>query len=238
MDKNFPKYMISIASEMLGLHPQTLRQYERLGLIVPSRVDGKNRLYSENDIEKLQFIKTLTQKQGVNLAGVEIILNMQEQIILLNKKILQIESNMQLKYGENISIMDNHTNNFKTIKIEKENKGVLTMINYNKMTIKAQEAIQDTVKLAENLSHQMLQVEHLAYAILTQQDGLIRPLLQKLGVNPDITAAEIKQLLTSLPKVSGSMQPTLSPDAQKAIDYAFDKAKKWEMNMYQQNICF
>ncbi len=120
MDKNFPKYMISIASEMLGLHPQTLRQYERLGLIVPSRVDGKNRLYSENDIEKLQFIKTLTQKQGVNLAGVEIILNMQEQIILLNKKILQIESNMQLKYGENISIMDNHTNNFKTIKIEKE----------------------------------------------------------------------------------------------------------------------
>ncbi len=100
------------------------------------------------------------------------------------------------------------------------------MINYNKMTIKAQEAIQDTVKLAENLSHQMLQVEHLAYAILTQQDGLIRPLLQKLGVNPDITAAEIKQLLTSLPKVSGSMQPTLSPDAQKAIDYAFDKAKK------------
>ena len=61
--------MISIASEILNLHPQTLRQYERLGLVVPCRVDGKNRLYSENDIEKLQLIKTLTQKQGVNLAG-------------------------------------------------------------------------------------------------------------------------------------------------------------------------
>ena len=100
------------------------------------------------------------------------------------------------------------------------------MINYNKMTIKAQEALQDTVKLAESLSHQMLQVEHLTYAILTQQDGLIRPLLQKLGVNPDMTAAEIKSILDSLPKVSGSMQPTLSPDAQKAIDYSFDTAKK------------
>lgn len=94
------------------------------------------------------------------------------------------------------------------------------MINYNKMTIKAQEALQDTVKLAESLSHQMLQVEHLTYSILTQKDGLIRPLLQKLGVNLDMTAAEIKSILDSLPKVSGSMQPTLSPDAQKAIDYA------------------
>ena len=72
----------------------------------------------------------------------------------------------------------------------------------------------------------MLQVEHLTYAILTQQDGLIRPLLQKLGVNPDMTAAEIKSILDSLPKVSGSMQPALSPDAQKAVDYAFDTAKK------------
>ena len=52
MDKNLPKYMISVASELLGLHPQTLRQYERLGLVIPTRVDGKNRLYSENDIEK------------------------------------------------------------------------------------------------------------------------------------------------------------------------------------------
>ena len=100
------------------------------------------------------------------------------------------------------------------------------MINYNKMTIKAQEALQDTVKLAESLSHQMLQVEHLTYSILTQKDGLIRPLLQKLGVNLDMTAAEIKSILDSLPKVSGSMQQTLSPDAQKAIDYTFDMAKK------------
>ncbi len=100
------------------------------------------------------------------------------------------------------------------------------MINYNKMTIKAQEALQETVQLAEKLSHQMLQVEHLTYAVISQQDGLLRPLLQKLGVNPDILLSEIKKVIDSLPKVSGSAQPTLSNDAQRAVDYAFDEAKK------------
>ena len=94
------------------------------------------------------------------------------------------------------------------------------------MTIKAQEALQETVQLSEKLSHQMLQVEHLAYAVISQQDGLLRPLLQKLGVNPDLLLTEIKKVIDSLPKVTGSAQPTLSNDAQRAIDYAFDEAKK------------
>ena len=120
MDKNLPKYMISVASEILGLHPQTLRQYERLGLVVPERVDGKNRLYSEYDIEKLQLITILTKQHGVNLAGVEIIINMQEQISALNEKIKQIETNIKIKYGEDISIIPKEKQNKITIKIEKE----------------------------------------------------------------------------------------------------------------------
>ena len=112
--------MISVASEILGLHPQTLRQYERLGLVVPERVDGKNRLYSEYDIEKLQLITNLTKQHGVNLAGVEIIINMQEQISALNEKIKQIETNIKIKYGEDISIIPKEKQNKITIKIEKE----------------------------------------------------------------------------------------------------------------------
>ncbi len=119
MDKNLPKYLISIVSEMLGLHPQTLRQYEKLGLIIPARINGKNRLYSENDIEKLQLIKTLTSEKGINLAGVEIILSMQEQISLLNDKLLKIEQIIKTKYGEDISIMEK-SSNIATIKIERE----------------------------------------------------------------------------------------------------------------------
>ncbi len=68
--------MIGVASELCGVHPQTLRQYERLGLVTPSRVGAKNRLYSEADIARVRKIQRLTQELGVNLAGVEIILRM------------------------------------------------------------------------------------------------------------------------------------------------------------------
>ncbi|MBS1714346.1 MAG: MerR family transcriptional regulator [Armatimonadetes bacterium] len=68
--------MIGVAAELCGVHPQTLRQYERLGLVVPSRVGAKNRLYSDEDVLRVRRIQRLTQQMGVNLAGVEIILRL------------------------------------------------------------------------------------------------------------------------------------------------------------------
>lgn len=73
---NQPVYMIGVAAQLCGVHPQTLRQYERLGLVVPNRAGAKNRLYSENDIRRVRRIQQLTQEMGVNLAGVEIILRL------------------------------------------------------------------------------------------------------------------------------------------------------------------
>src|ERR1700722_8379069 len=74
--ENHPVYMIGVASELCGVHPQTLRQYERLGLVNPSRVGSKNRLYSELDILRVRRIQRLTQEMGVNLAGVDLILRL------------------------------------------------------------------------------------------------------------------------------------------------------------------
>ena len=68
--------MIGVAASLCNVHPQTLRQYERLGLVVPSRAGAKNRLYSEADIRRVQRIQRLTQEMGVNLAGVELILRL------------------------------------------------------------------------------------------------------------------------------------------------------------------
>jgi MerR family transcriptional regulator/heat shock protein HspR len=68
--------MIGVAAQLCGIHPQTLRQYERLGLVAPSRVGQKNRLYSEADILRVRRIQRLTQEMGVNLAGVELILRL------------------------------------------------------------------------------------------------------------------------------------------------------------------
>lgn len=75
-----PVYMIGVAAQLCGVHPQTLRQYEKLGLVVPSRVGAKNRLFSEADIHRVRRIQRLTQQMGVNLAGVEIILRLLDEM--------------------------------------------------------------------------------------------------------------------------------------------------------------
>jgi MerR family transcriptional regulator/heat shock protein HspR len=72
--------MIGVVAARYGIHPQTLRLYEREGLLLPSRTDGKTRLYSEEDIERLGFILSLTRDLGVNLAGVEVVLNLRDRI--------------------------------------------------------------------------------------------------------------------------------------------------------------
>lgn len=91
MEKNSyiePVFLISAVAEILNIHPQTLRQYEREGLIKPSRTNGKIRLYSQKDIDHIKYVLTLTRELGVNLAGVDIILQ-------LNKKIENLESEIQ-----------------------------------------------------------------------------------------------------------------------------------------------
>ena len=79
--------MISVVAERFGIHPQTLRLYEREGLLTPSRTEGNTRLYSEEDLEQLETILSLTRDMGVNLAGVEIILNMRRKIELMQGEV-------------------------------------------------------------------------------------------------------------------------------------------------------
>lgn len=81
-----PCYVISVAAKLVSLHPQTLRYYDRIGLIKPSRTQGRMRLYSQRDIEMLRKIARLTEQLGVNLAGVEVILNMSKHIEELQRE--------------------------------------------------------------------------------------------------------------------------------------------------------
>jgi len=87
-------YMISVVAEMFDVHPQTLRAYEREGLLRPSRTDGNTRLYSDEDLERIELILRLTKDLGVNLAGVDVILNMRERM-----------NEMQQRMGEVIQEM-------------------------------------------------------------------------------------------------------------------------------------
>lgn len=93
-----PCFVISVAAKLVQLHPQTLRYYDRIGLICPSRTSGRIRLYSQRDIEALRKIARLTDDLGVNLAGVEVILNMSERIEELQAQLdaIQREAEAQM----------------------------------------------------------------------------------------------------------------------------------------------
>ncbi|MGW8272463.1 MAG: MerR family transcriptional regulator [Thermodesulfovibrionales bacterium] len=91
-DKREPLFMISVVSRMLGVHPQTLRLYEREGLICPKR-SSRKRLYSEEDVERLKLILRLTRDMGVNKAGVDIILRLRDQFEFLHR---EVEEMMEL----------------------------------------------------------------------------------------------------------------------------------------------
>lgn len=88
-------YMISAVAELYKLHPQTLRLYERVGLLKPSRSQGNTRLYTEGDLERLDVILTLARDMGVNLAGIEIILNMREKMIEMERQMSEFAQVVQ-----------------------------------------------------------------------------------------------------------------------------------------------
>jgi MerR family transcriptional regulator/heat shock protein HspR len=86
-----PRYMISIAAELVGMHPQTLRVYETKGLVRPRRTPGNTRLYSEADLERLRLIQRLTGELGLNLAGVETVLRLEDELGRLRARLERVE---------------------------------------------------------------------------------------------------------------------------------------------------
>lgn len=94
-DPNQPMYVISVAAKMIGVHPQTLRHYEDMGLVAPERSEGNIRLYSPTDIDRLRQVIRLTDELGVNLAGVQIILDMRERLEELQLEMEAMQAELQ-----------------------------------------------------------------------------------------------------------------------------------------------
>ena len=89
-----PVYLISVVATILDIHPQTLRQYEREGLVTPSRTQGRMRLYSQRDIDRMKMILRLTRQMGVNLAGVDVILQLKETMDEMQREIDQLRDEL------------------------------------------------------------------------------------------------------------------------------------------------
>jgi MerR family transcriptional regulator, heat shock protein HspR len=94
-EKDEPIYVISVAARLCELHPQTLRMYERMGLVRPRRISGKNRMYSESDIERLRQIQRLRQEMGVNLPGIEVILDLLEKMRRMQRAMDEMDGEIE-----------------------------------------------------------------------------------------------------------------------------------------------
>ena len=103
-------YMISSVSEQYDIHPQTLRLYEREGLLKPSRSEGNTRLYTDEDLERLEVILKLTRDLGVNLAGVEIILNMREKMEEMQRQIEEFVSTLNSELAAHVRVPEQERN--------------------------------------------------------------------------------------------------------------------------------
>ena len=92
---NEPCYVISVAGRMVGIHAQTLRYYERVGLVMPSRSQGRRRLYSPRDIERIRKIKIMTDDMGINLAGAEVVLKLTERMAQMENEINRLREEVR-----------------------------------------------------------------------------------------------------------------------------------------------
>lgn len=101
-------YMISAVAELYHLHPQTLRLYERVGLLTPSRSQGNTRLYTDQDLERLEVILNLTRELGVNLAGIEIILNMRDKMAEMQTQMESFIQFVRCEMARNLGSPEEH----------------------------------------------------------------------------------------------------------------------------------
>ena len=99
LDENSPVFVISVAAQLSGLHPQTLRTYDKLGLVSPDRAVGRGRRYSSRDISQLREVQRLSQEQGVNLAGIKRILDLENQVSALQQRLAELLNELEIVHA-------------------------------------------------------------------------------------------------------------------------------------------
>ena len=160
-----PRYMISVAAELVGMHPQTLRIYEAKGLVRPRRTPGNTRLYSEADLERLRLIQRLTTELGLNLAGVETVLRLEDELRRLRARVARLEREMREEVSASTastSARSSSTRNPKKPSREKD-------MDFNKLTLKSQEAVGAAQEFARRSGNPEIYPEHLLLALLDQE---------------------------------------------------------------------
>ena len=194
-----PRYMISVAAELAGLHPQTLRMYEARGLVRPARTPGGTRLYSELDVERLRLVQRLTTELGLNLAGVTHVLRLEDELRRMRARMEQLEHELrdeiQLTHKQ-------YRREMVVYRTAASRDDILRSdMDFNKLTIKSGEAVAGAQELARRAGNPEITPDHLAIALLDQE--LPRTLVERAGANPAALRSEAETRLAQQPSVSG-----------------------------------
>ncbi len=195
-----PRYMISVAAELVGMHPQTLRIYESKGLVRPRRTPGNTRLYSEADLERLRLIQRLTTELGLNLAGVETVIRLEDELGKARARLDRLERELRRE------IRNVHKQYKREVVLyrREDRPPRKDEMDFNRLTIKSGEAVAAAQELARRRGNPEVYPEHLCIALLDQE--LPRTLVERAGESVDSLRAECEAKLAQKPAVQGSSQ--------------------------------
>ena len=221
-----PRYMISIAAELVGMHPQTLRVYETKGLVRPRRTPGNTRLYSEADLERLRLIQRLTGELGLNLAGVETVLRLEDELGRLRARLARVER--EIPGGDparpppvpprHRALPQPERNAPRTHEED---------MDFSRLTTKSQEAVGAAQELARRAGNPEIYPEHLLLALLDQE--LPRTLVERAGSSVADVRARAEAGLSAKPSVQGTaQQPRASTDFATLLDRAEEEMRRLE----------
>ena len=212
-----PRYMISVAAELVGMHPQTLRMYEQKGLVRPQRTAGNTRLYSEADLERLRLIQRLTGELGLNLAGVEAVIGLEEQLQRMHARMERLEREMRE------AVAQVHKQYRRDLVLYDQTQLPEPKVDFNKLTLKSQEAVAEPRSWRGAWATRSSIPEHLTLALLDQE------LPQQLVPDPADLRAQAEAALRTKPSTQGAQQqPRVSAALSRVLDRALDEAKRME----------
>ena len=170
-----PRYMISVAAELVGMHPQTLRLYEAKGLVRPARTPGGTRLYSDADVERLRLIQRLTTELGLNLAGVEHVLRLEDELAACERAWSGSSASSARRSPRSTA----RTGGRSSLPAGAATRRRGDDMDFQKLTLKSQEAVAGAQELARRMGNPELTPDHLTIALLDQE--LPRTLVDRAG---------------------------------------------------------
>ena len=227
-----PLYVISVAARMLDVHAQTLRTYEREGLVRPARSRGGVRMYSDHDIERLRRIRTLVDELGCNLAGVDVILNLMERMRELQAEIARLRDDLQRERDRHLPatrpVDPGHAGGGARRRTAEARKGqgATAMMRQDRFTEQAQKVLAASQDLVRRSRQSQWDVEHVLLALATE-GGLAAQIFEALEVDTKRLAGQAEAALAQSPKLAQDVvQVYTTPRVVKMLERANAEASR------------